>query len=151
MPANPFFLFPSFRDQLLQGVIDLDTDAFRGVLLNGYTPSQTVHDTFSDLSATEISGTGYTANGELMTITLSRSGLVTTWDAADLSWPGSTITADHLAIVRDGDGNGVLAAGDFLVAACELENGGSVSTTSGTLAITINASGFYQETDAAAV
>lgn len=63
------------------------------LVLSTYTPDFTVHD-FRDDVTNESSGTGYTAGGQNLTsteITLSAGTL--TWDAADQSWPSSTITA----------------------------------------------------------
>jgi hypothetical protein len=113
----------------------------------GYTPDQSADDTWSDISSNEISGTGYTTHGEAVTLSVSRSGLVTTVDCDDQSWTSSTISgAAYAIIVRDADANGSLATTDIPMWYCELEDGSSVSTTNGTLAVTINASGVYAST-----
>lgn len=125
--------------------MDLDGAAFRIVLLtSSYTPAQTTHGTWADMSAAQVSGTGYTANGLSITQSVSRSGAVVTFDCDDKSWASSTLTAKYAAIVRDADANGALATGDDLLCYVDLETGGgSVSTTAATLSITMNASGLF--------
>ncbi|MCV2870626.1 hypothetical protein OEW28_18595 [Defluviimonas sp. WL0002] len=149
MAAGNWRMFGNALEQILKGGIDCDTDTFRMVLVtSGYTPDQSLHDTWSDISANEVAaGGGYSTHGKLLTVTVTRSGLVVTIDCDDQSWTSSTITAKYAVIVRDADANGALAAGDLVVAFVDLDTGGgSVSTTSGTLSITINASGVYQIT-----
>lgn len=143
--AGNFLLYGNALEKIADGTIDLDTDSWRVVLLtSSYTPSQSTHATWADASAAEASGTGYTAGGEAATLTLSRSGLAVTIDTADVSWTSSTITAKYAAIVRDADGNGSIASTDLLLFYVDLDTGGgSISTTNGTFAITINASGLY--------
>lgn len=153
MPANPFFMYEQAALAWANGGIDFDTDSFRMVLVGaGYTPDQLTDDTWSDISANEISGTGYTANGVALTVTTSSpADRVIQIDCDDQSWPSSTLSGvAYAVIVRDADGNGSLAGTDIPVFCCELEDGGTVSTTNGTLSVTINANGVYRLTLAAA-
>jgi hypothetical protein len=132
-------------ENVLDGTIDLASDSFRMALVGtGYTPNQSTDDTWSDISSNEISGTGYTTHGKAVTLSQSRSGLVVTVDCDDQSWTSSTLSSvAYAVIVRDADDNGSLATTDIPMWYCELEDGSSVSTTSGTLSVTINASGLY--------
>lgn len=148
--ANPFFMFGPALQSVMDGTVDLDNDSFRMTLHNSYTPNQATHGTWADVSATEISGTGYTAAGNALTCTVSRSGLAVTFDCDDQSWPSSTLTAQYACIVRDADGNGALASTDILMFCSELQDGSTISTTNGTLGVTINASGVYTVTAAGA-
>lgn len=151
MAAGNWRLFGNALEQILKGGIDVDTDTFRMVLVtSSYTPDQSLHDTWSDISANEVAaGGGYSTHGKLLTVTVTRSGLVVTIDCDDQAWTGSTITAKYAVIVRDADANGALAAGDLVVAFVDLDTGGgSISTTSGTFTVTINASGVYAITAA---
>lgn len=152
MAANAFFVYGNALEQIANGTIDLDTDSFRMILVGtGYTPNQSTDTAYSNVSGSEVTGTGYTAGGQAITQSVSRSGLAVTFDCDDQSWTSSTISgAAYAVIVRDADGNGSLVAGDLLLAACELEDGGSLSTTNGTLAVTINASGVFTITATAA-
>lgn len=152
MAANPWAIYGNALEKILDGTIDLDTDSFRMVLVGtGYTPNQSTNTAWSDISANEISGTGYTANGKAITQGVSRSGLAITFDCDDQSWTSSTLSnVAYAVIVRDGDSNGALAAGDIPLCYCELEDGGSLSTTNGALAVNINAAGVFTVTAAAA-
>lgn len=145
MAAGAWKVYGSAVEKNNKGTLDLDSNAIRIVLVGtGYTPNQSTHGTWADASASEISGTGYTAGGKLVTQTVTRSGLVVTFDCDDQSWPSSTLTNVKWALlVRDGDANGTLASTDDLIAYSELEVGGTVSTTGATLAITMNASGVF--------
>lgn len=148
MPAGAWKVYGPALEAIHEGVIDLDTNTWRLVLLtSSYTPDQSNHDTWSDMSANEVVGTGYTANGKLLTQTVTRSGLVVTFDCDDQSWASSTITAKYAVIVRDADANGALAGTDLVLCYCDLETGGgSVSTTSGLFSVQMNASGVFAAT-----
>ncbi len=144
MPAGAWKVYSAAMENITDGALDLDTNTFRMVLVtSSYTPAQNTHSTWVDASANEVAaGGGYSTHGKLLTCTTTRSAAVTTFDCDDQSWTSSTITAKYALIVRDADANGALASTDLLVAYCDLETGGgSVSTTAGTLSITINASG----------
>lgn len=144
MPAGAWKVYSAAMENIVDGALDLDTNTFRMVLVTAsYTPNQNTHSTWADASANEVAaGGGYSTHGKLLTCTTTRSAAVTTFDCDDQSWTSSTITAKYALIVRDADANGALASTDLLFAFCDLETGGgSVSTTAGTLSITINASG----------
>lgn len=150
MPAGSWKVYGAALEAVNKGTIDLDTNTFRMVLCtSSYTPNQSTHSTWADASAAEVSGTGYTASGKLLTCTVTRSSLVVTFDCDDQSWTTSTITAKYAIIVKDAATTGTIASTDALVAYVDLETGGgSVSTTAGTFAITINASGVFTATAA---
>lgn len=148
MPAGAWRVYGAAAEAIHRGTLDLDTHTFRMVLVTAsHTPNQSTHSTWADMSANEVVGTGYTASGKLLTCTVGRSGLVVTFDCDDQSWTTSTITAKYAVIVRDADANGTLASTDPLLCFCDLETaGGSVSSTAGTFAVTINASGVFATT-----
>ena len=148
MAAGNWLVYGAAAEAIGDGALDLDDNSFRMILVTStHTPNQSTHSTYADVSANEVSGTGYTTFGQGLTCTWVRSGLVVTFDCDDQSWTGSTITAKYAVIVRDGDANGSLVAGDLLLCYCDLETGGgSISTTNGTLSITINASGVFTQT-----
>jgi len=146
MAAGAFKVYGAAAEAIAKGTLDLDSNTFRMVLVTAsHTPNQATHSTWADVSANEVAaGGGYSTHGKLLTCTVNRSSLVVTFDCDDQSWTSSTITAKYAVIVKDADANGSLASTDALVAYCDLESGGgSISTTSGTLSITINASGVF--------
>ncbi|MCB9415409.1 MAG: hypothetical protein H6526_08995 [Actinobacteria bacterium] len=120
--------------------LDFDTDTIKVALLSGYTPSQ-AHNYFDDVSADEISGTGYTAGGATLgSKTLVSSGGVATFDAADTSWSSSTLSATHAVVYLS---TGTASTSPLL---CYVDFGGTVASTGGTFAVTWNASGILTAT-----
>lgn len=149
MPAGNWLVYGPALEQLIEGGLDLDSNTWRMVLVTAsYTPNQSTDAAWSTISTNEVAnGGGYTTHGKLLTVTSTRSGLVVTFDCDDQSWTSSTITAKYAVIVRDADSNGSLAGTDIPLCYVNLETaGGSVSTTNGTFAITINASGVFTVT-----
>jgi hypothetical protein len=92
-------LYASVFAKAFNKEIDLDTDTIKVALATStYTPSQTTHDYFNDIT-NEVTGTGYTAGGAtLASKTVTTSSLTFTFDAADTSWASSTITARYAII-----------------------------------------------------
>ena len=78
-----------------RGVINLKTDTIKLALVaSTYTPDMDAHTIWGDVSANEVaSGDGYTTGGETLTgVTLTRSGALVTFDAADITWSNLTKT-----------------------------------------------------------
>lgn len=119
--------------------IDLDSDTIKVMLLaNTYTPNLNAHKYKSDLTG-EVAGTGYTAGG------VALSGVAVSYDVAsssfifdanDVSWPGSTITAAYAVIY---DSTPATDATRPLIALVDFA--GNQSTTAGTLSIVWDATG----------
>ena len=111
---------------------------------SSYTPSQDDHDYHDDVT-NEVSGAGYTAGGKIMTATNpSISGRVTSFDAADVVWSSSTITARYAVIY---DYTGGASGTNALVALVDF--GEDKSSENGTFRLTFNASGIFTFTVAA--
>lgn len=145
MPAGAWKVYGPALEAITKNTLDLDTATFRMALVtSSYTPNQSTHDTWSDVSANEVAaGGGYSTHGKLLTQAVTRSGLAVTFDCDDQSWTSATITAKYAVIVADGDANGSLAAGDLVLAYCDLETGGgSLSSTSATFSITVGSDVF---------
>lgn len=102
-------------------------------------------DTYSDLTNQVATAGGYTAGGQAFTtFTSAHAAGTVTIDASDMSWASSTITARYAVILRNADGTGTVAAGDLLLCYCVLDTTpADVSTTNGTFAVNINASGIF--------
>jgi hypothetical protein len=108
-------------------------------LHTAYTLDNDTHDFFNDVSATEITGTGYTANGVTLASKTSTYDTATDQirlDAADVSWTTSTLSATDAIVWNNTAGasstDPVLGALDF---------GATVTTTAGTFLITWDATG----------
>jgi hypothetical protein len=88
-------------------------------------------------SGTELTGTGYTAGGNVLTTTTwTGSSGVATFDAADTSWTSSTITGARGALVYD---NGLTPKAAIVL----IDLGTGYSTAAGTLAINFAAGGIF--------
>jgi hypothetical protein len=144
MAAGTFTVYGAAVEAIAKNPIDLDTGTFVLTLhTSSYTPTVNTDDTWSDVSTTEFTtANGYTAGGKVLTMSVTRSGATVTVDADDQSWTSSTLTSVKYGIVTQRAG-GSLVAGDLLLGYFELESGGTVSTTNGTLAVNWNASGLF--------
>jgi len=83
--------------------IDYLSDTIKVALTTStYTPNQDTHETFADVT-NEVAGTGYSAGGATLagkTLSYNTSTNVITWDADDVSWPASTITARYAIVYK---------------------------------------------------
>ena len=106
----------SFRIEILQGTHDFDTDTFKMAL---YTSSATLNNSTTAYSATnEVTGTGYTAGGQAVTMTgpaTDATGDTRTVyiDFDDVVWSDSTITARGALLYNSSKSNKAVAVFDF--------------------------------------
>lgn len=107
-------IYNAFKKNIMNGGIDLDTDTIKVALVtSSYTPDQDTHEDFADVT-NEVSGTGYTAGGAELAnkaVTADNTDNEGVFDADDVSWADSTITARG-AIVYKSTG---IAANDLLI------------------------------------
>lgn len=134
----------NMTDVLMSGGIDLDSDNVVCVLLSAsYTPSANTQSLWSSLSAYEVTGTGYTAGGQLLANkTVTHSGGTGTWDSDNVAWTTSTITAKYAALVRRAGAS--LVSGDLILAFVDLNTASgsaTVSSTASTFTVTMAATG----------
>jgi hypothetical protein len=113
--------------------VDWNSDTIKMALCTStYTPNQNTHDYFNDIT-NEVTGTGYTAGGQTMTSCIVTPGTnVVTFDAADVVWTTSTLTARY-AIVYDST-PGTSATNPLL---CYIDFGADVSSTAASLTVAI--------------
>lgn len=89
------FIFNALVEFLAKGTVDFDTDTFKVMLVgSAYTPDKDAHDYRNDVTD-EVTGTGYTAGGKTVTVTVTRDN---TNDRVNIafaatSWTTATITA----------------------------------------------------------
>jgi len=121
----------SFKEELLGGVHDLDTDTLKVALIKD-TPTGT-YDTntanYTDVTGNsdEAVGTGYTAGGQdLDSVTISLDGTTAIIDIADETFSTVTVSADGCIIYNSSQGNKAIAVFDF---------GGTKSSTNGDFTI----------------
>ena len=137
-------LYTKFPAKALNGEIDFDTDTIKVALVtSSYTPDQDAHDYWDDVSANEASGTGYTAGGATLgskTVTQDSATNKQTFDAADVSWTSSTVTARYAVIYKS---TGTASTSPLIG---YVDFGSNQSSSSGTFSIAWNASGIFATT-----
>jgi len=140
----PSKLYGNFVLKALNKEVDFDTDTIKVALVSSsYTPDQDAHDYWNDVSANEVTGTGYTAGGNTLaskTATYDSANNVVILDAADTTWASSTITARY-AVIYDSTGTSstspLIGYVDF---------GSDQSSTSGNFTITWDSTGIVRIT-----
>lgn len=121
----------SFKEELLGGVHDLDTDTLKVALIKA-SPAGTygaATTNYSDITGNtdEAVGTNYTAGGQTLdSAVISLSGNTAFVDFADEVFTDLTISADGAIIYNASQGNAAIATFDF---------GGTVTSTSGDFTI----------------
>jgi hypothetical protein len=107
----------SFKQALLDGEMDFSSDTSQVFKIALYTSSATLGAATTAYSVTnEVSGTGYTAGGNTLTISANptTSGTTAFLDFADTTWAAATITARGALIYKaDGAGDPAIAVLDF--------------------------------------
>ena len=132
-------IYNSFLDDLAKGAIDLDTDTFKVMLVNttyaaiADETKKDSHTKRSDVTANEISGTGYTTGGATATVTVTKDTANNRVDVSlgSASWTTATITAYGAVYYKS---RGGLASADELVG--YIDFGGAVTSTAGTFSLT---------------
>ncbi|MFC9892097.1 hypothetical protein ACFVMC_00245 [Nocardia sp. NPDC127579] len=139
-------LYGLAQKSLFNKELDWDTDAIKVMLCTvSYTPNQDTHQYKSDITA-EATGTGYTAGGALLTsctATYNAGTNTLTLDAADVSWPNSTISARYAVLY-----NSTPATDATRPLIGYVDFGQDISTTAGTFSIVWDAAGIITATAA---
>lgn len=92
---------------------DPATDVNCALLESSHTESLNGHETWTDVSGDEVSGTGYDSGGQSLTSpNLNHSSGTTTFSADDVIWNDSTITAGYAVVYEAGTGT-LLTLVDF--------------------------------------
>ncbi len=131
-----------FKQDLFVGDVDLDaSDTIRVALLDTNHPTSPgdlqSDAVFADVSANEISGTGYVAGGELLgTPTVVTATGTTTFDGVDTEWTGASFTCEHIVLYDVTNSNSLIVTVDI----------GTQTVTSGTFTIQWNAAGIITMT-----
>lgn len=128
-------IYERFLANLMGGIVDLDTDVIRVALFDNVHTFTATHNQWSEISANEITGTGYTTKGEQISSPTITQGATTVFDddGSNTSWTTATFTAYHGVIYDD------TLTNDDLIA--NIDFGGAKTVTAGTFTIQWNASG----------
>lgn len=93
------------KKNLMNGNIDLDTDTIKVMLLtSSHSNDADSQEFIDDVSANEVSGDGYTAGGATLAnkaVTQDNTDDEGVFDADDVSWAASSITARYAVIYKD--------------------------------------------------
>jgi len=107
----------SFKKALLDGEMDFSSDTSQTFKIALFTSSATLGAATTAYSTTnEVTGTGYTAGGNTLSISTNptTSGTTAYLDFADTTWSAATITARGALIYKaDGATNPAVAVLDF--------------------------------------
>ena len=122
----------------MKGSVNLDSggDTIKVALMDDNHSFSADDNTWSDVSANEISGTGYTAGGETLSnqsVTQDDTNDKAVFDADDVSWSNATFTAYHAVLYDDSLTN------DDLI--CSIDFGEGKSVSNGTFTIQWDSSG----------
>ena len=123
--------------------VNLSSDTVKVMLTtSSYTPNQTTHK-YKSAVTNEVSGAGYTAGGATLAgKTVGTTGLTFTFDANDIVWSSSTITARYAVFYID---TGTAATSPLL---CYWDFESDQISSSGNFTLTISGSGVITVTAA---
>ncbi len=126
-------IYERFLANLMNKEIDMEADTINVALFDNVHTFTATHNAWADISANEITGTGYTTKGAALATKAVTQASTTKFDADDTLWTSSTFSAYHAVIYDD-----TLAADDLIA---NIDFGGVKTVTSGTFTITWHADG----------
>lgn len=139
-------IYNIFKSELMKKSVDLVNDTIKVALVNNshtFAASSVTNDTWSDISANEISGTGYTANGQNLAgkaVTVDNTDNEGVFDATDIAWSSASFSAYHAVLYDDT----MTSPADMLI--CSIDFGGVQTVSSGTFTIQWAAEGIINLT-----
>ncbi len=138
MPSST--VYTSLVDDLARNNVNFSSDTFKMMLVTGYTPSKN-HTKRNDITAYQVTGTGYTAGGNAATasLTLDTTNNKEVVNFTITSWTSATISAAGGVIYK---ARGGVDTADNLVGYVDF--GGTVTSTNGTFAVTISSGLTFQ-------
>ena len=113
----------------------MSADTVKVALVSGYTPDIDNDSTYADITGEVIGSTGYTTGGETLTnlsLTQDNTDNEGVWDADDVTWTTSTITASAAVIYDTTYSNQLI---------CFIDFGSSKSSSSSNFTIQWNSEG----------
>lgn len=110
-------LYNSFKGKIGDGSISWPTASVKVALVtSAYVPDIDTHTTFATHVTNEVVATGYTAGGIALankTVTVDTVNDLAKYDADDITWPSSTITA-RAAVIYEATSGHLIAYIDFV-------------------------------------
>lgn len=142
MAVQPFVTYTKFLVNVMNGVTNLAVANPIVTLHSGsYTPGDDTHETWADVSSTELStGAGYTAGGQsLANAAVTQSGGTVKFDADDIVWSSFSATARYAILTMPAGAS--LASSDKLIGYWDLTGSGTFTGGGGDLTLTVDAAG----------
>lgn len=142
------YIFNNFKKNQLDGtaVIDFDTDDVYVALVNSAyvanSSAQDTHDFFNDVGSSEVTGTSYVSGGQSLlskTVTLDTANDRVDFDAADVVWSNSTITAYGAVLYKK-----VATTTSVSPLIALIDFGGAQTSSAGAFTITWSAAGILR-------
>lgn len=135
----PNSIYNSFKRDIANGSIDLDSDTIKLMLVTStYTPNIDTHAKRSDVT-NEVSGAGYTAGGATLankSVSINTNTDKSVFDADDVVFSTATITARGAVLYKS---RGGASSADELI--CYLDFGSDITSTAGNFNIAFDANG----------
>ena len=135
-------IYNSFKVDIMDGSIDLDTDTIKVVLVtSSYSPDIDTHTQYSHIT-NQVTGTGYTAGGATLankSVTVDTTNDRAKFDADDTTWTSASVTARGAIIYKYVDNAGSPADTSPLI--CYKDFGADVTSTNGDFTIKWSADG----------
>jgi len=134
-------IWNDFKRALLAAEIDLDSggNTIKVALVDSnLTPDIDANTVWSDISACEVAGGGYTAGGNTLAsqaVTADNTDDEGVFDASDTNWASSSITARGAVVYKS---TGVASTSPLI---CFFDFGSDQTSSSGNFTITWNAEG----------
>ncbi|HHL39621.1 MAG TPA: hypothetical protein ENJ37_03875 [Deltaproteobacteria bacterium] len=139
----PDVIYNSFKKDIMNGSIDLGADTIKVMLVDSsYVPDQDLHTVKSDVTG-EVTGAGYTAGGAALankTVTQDNVDNEGVFDADDVTWANSTITARGAVLYKD---TGAPSTSPLI---CYMDFGADKTSSGGDFTIQWNAEGIVNLT-----
>jgi len=130
--------YNSFKANLLKGVFDFESDTIKCMLVStSYVGTANIDtDTITQANAGEISGTAYVTGGASLaskTVTQDNTNDKGVFDAANVTWGSSTITAGGAVLYKD-------TTNELI---CLIDFGGDKVSSNGDFTINWDADGIF--------
>jgi hypothetical protein len=126
-------IYERFKANIFNGVVDLEADVIQVSLMDNVHVFDATDNVWADVSANEMAGTGYTADGVVLAGKAVVQAATTSFDGTDSAWTTATFTA-YFGVLWDN----TLAADDLI---CCFDFGGAKTVTAGTFTIQWHANG----------
>lgn len=136
-------VYNSFKADIMDGSIDLDTDTIKVVLVtSSYTPDIDAHTQYSHITNELSTGDGYTVGGATLAnvaVTVDTANDRAKFDADDVTWTTASLTARGAIIYKYIDNEGSPADTSPLI--CYKDFGADITSTNADFTIVWDSDG----------